>query len=250
MSGTDKVDTRNKNSVDQIYATTAETVGIDGGAMLKRMWFDADGGNGNGDGKKPEDQKPPEAKFTQADVDRMLGERAKRADELVTKSLLEGLGLKSLDDLKAVVKKAGDLESAQLSELDKAKKAADKAEADRLAMEASSKAVLAQANERLMKAAVLSEATKADYAFRPEALGDVWLFVDRAGIKPKDGSDEFEGIAEALKAVAKAKPYLVAETTGDGRGTPRAHSNRSGGGQLSVEELAQRKRSEGSYSSL
>jgi hypothetical protein len=191
--------------------------------MLKRMWFDADGdgGNGNGDGKRPEDQKPPEAKFTQADVDRMLGERAKRADELVTKNLLEGLGLKSLDDLKAVVKKAGDLESAQLSELDKAKKAAEKADADRLAMEASSKAVLAQANERLMKAAVLSEATKADYAFRPEALGDVWLFVDRAGIKPKEGSDEFEGIAETLKAVAKAKPYLVADKPGDGTGTPR-----------------------------
>lgn len=222
--------------------------------MFNRIWFDADkgdgsGGNANGGGGSAGDK--PEAKFTQADVDRIVGDRARRAEESAVNTLLKELGFEKADDLKALVtdakKHADDQKTEaqklqdQIAQLGKEKAAADEAR----------KAALAQANERLMKAAVLTEAAKADYGFRPDALSDVWLFLDRANIKPKsDASDEFEGITEALKAVAKAKPYLVAEAAGDGRGTPRPGSNRAAGGQASEEELLKRKRATGAYQSL
>lgn len=216
------------------------------------VWFDAPveggGGNPNGGGSSAGDTTP---KFTQADVDRLLGERAKRADEVVTKTLLEGLGLKSLDDLKAVVKKAGDLEAAQLTELDKAKKAAEKAEADRLKLETETKAQIERANERLMRAAVMAEAMKPDYGFRADALNDVWLFVDRAGIKPKAEGDDFEGIATALKKVAETKPYLVGTAQPARSIDNDAQHGRGGapaGQTLTREELIDRKRA--GYQSL
>ncbi len=226
------------------------------------IWFDApaDGGGGGGapagaananpnGGGSNAGNNPPKT-FTQEEVNQLLGERAKRADEVVTKTLLDGLGLKTLDELKAVVKKASDLEAAQLTELDKARKAAEKAEAERLKVETETKVQIERANERLMRAAVMAEAMKPDYAFRPDALNDVWLFVDRAGIKQADG-DEFEGIADALKKVAETKPYLV--------GTPqparsidndaaRGRGTQPTGQHLTREQLLERKRA--GYQSL
>lgn len=231
--------------------------------MFKRIWFDVDGGgngggaptgapsaNPNGGGGNAGNN-PPKT-FTQEEVNQLLGDRAKRADEVVTKTLLDGLGLKTLDELKAVVKKAGDLEAAQLTELDKAKKAAEKAEAERLKLETETSAQIARANERLLRAAVLSEAMKAEYNFRPDALNDVWLFVDRASIKPQaDNADEFEGIAAALKKVAEAKPYLVG-TAQPARSidndAQRGRGAQPAGQPLTREQLIERKRAD--YQSL
>lgn len=201
--------------------------------MLNRIWFDAngDGGNGNGDGKPPVDGKPPEVKtFTQADVDRIVGERAKRAEESAIGALLKTLGFEKADDLKATIDEARKRSDAEKSELQKAQEhitqlTKAKEEADRAQAEA-----IEKAQTTLMRAAVLAEASKAEYRIKPEALADVWTFIDRAVIKPKDGADgEFTGIGEALKALAKSKPYLVAE--GDGRGTPRPGARQAGGQQ-------------------
>lgn len=192
--------------------------------MLKNViWFDAPveggGGNPNGGGGKPED-KPADKTFTQADVDRIVGERAKRAEESAIGALLKDLGFEKPDDLKALVADAKKRSDAEKSELDKAnehiatlakaKEAADKERAD----------AIERANVTLMRAAVMAEAAKADYRIKPEALADVWTFVDKSSIKPKDGADgEYTGIGDALKALAKSKPYLVQD--GNGHGTPR-----------------------------
>lgn len=206
--------------------------------MLKwfdaRVWLDADkdgggaggegeGGNGNGDGQKPEDKAAKT--FTQADVDRIVGERAKRAEESAIAALLKDIGFEKADDLKAMIKAAKARDDAEKSELQKAQdaiaaltKAKENAEKER-------SEAIEKAGVTLMRAAVMAEASKPEYRIRPEALADVWTFIDRSGIKPKESANggsadgEYTGIGEALKALTKAKPYLAIE--GDGRGTPR-----------------------------
>ena len=199
---------------------------------MRKSWLDAglyfesdkgdgkgDGGNGDGTGKKPDKETPPEPKFTQADLDRILGERVSRAEETTQKKLLEALGVKDADEAKKILDDAKKLREQQMSDLEKAKADADEAKVKADKAEADRKVTEAKATERLMRAAVLSECTKAEYKLREDARADVWTFIDKALIKPK-GEDDFEGIAEAVKAVIKAKPYLV-EAAAPGHGTPK-----------------------------
>jgi small-conductance mechanosensitive channel len=66
---------------------------------------------------------PADAKtFTQADVDRIIAERLKRAEEAATKKALEKLGVENLDSAAEVLKKAKEREEADMSELDKLRK--------------------------------------------------------------------------------------------------------------------------------
>lgn len=60
--------------------------------------------------------------FTQADVDRIIAERLKRAEEAATKKALEKLGVENLDSAAEVLKKAKEREEADMSELDKLRK--------------------------------------------------------------------------------------------------------------------------------
>lgn len=192
--------------------------------MFDRVWFDADGGdggNGNGDGKQPDGGKPPEGKtFTQADVDRIVGERAKRAEESAIGSLLKDLGFEKTDDLKTLIGDVRKKQDAEKSELQKAQESLATLTKAKEAADIERAAAIERANVTLMRAAVMAEAAKADYRIKPEALADVWSFIDKSSIKPKDGADgEYTGIGDALKALTKAKPYLVQE--GERRGTPR-----------------------------
>jgi membrane protein involved in colicin uptake len=199
-----------------------------------KIWFDAngDGGNGggsngNGDGKPSEDQQPPDAKFTQADVDRILGERLKRAEETTQKQLLEALGVKDTDEAKKAIDDAKKAREQQMSDLEKAQTAAKELQAAKEKAESDAAATIEKAQTMLMRAAVLTEASKAEYHIRADALPDVWGMIDRASIKPKSDADgDFSGIAEALKALTKSKPYLV--ENGDGRGTPRPTPKKPG----------------------
>ncbi len=189
--------------------------------MFNKIWFDADGGdggNGNGDGKKPEDK--ADKTFTQTDVDRIVGERAKRAEESAVSELLKALGFEKVDDLKTTVTDAKKLREQQMSDLDKAKAESTALQLKVTAAEQARAEAIEKATVTLMRAAVLTEASKPEYRFKPDALADVWSFIDRTSIKPKEGADgEFVGVAEALKSLAKAKAYLT--ETGDGHGTPR-----------------------------
>ena len=61
----------------------------------------------------------PEALFTQADVDRFVGDRAKRAKESAVSGLLDTLGLDSVDSLKSVIEDANKRKEAEMSETEK-----------------------------------------------------------------------------------------------------------------------------------
>ena len=80
-------------------------------------------------------QQPGEAKFTQADVDRIVGERAQRAAEAATNKLLETLGVKSADELKTVMDAARRRDEADLTEQQRKDKALEKANQERDALQ-------------------------------------------------------------------------------------------------------------------
>lgn len=71
-----------------------------------------------------------EATFTQADLDRILGERLKREREKLTRSFLDELDVESLDDLKAAQEAERQRKEAEMSEVEKANARAEKAQAD------------------------------------------------------------------------------------------------------------------------
>jgi hypothetical protein len=209
--------------------------------MIERLWLSPDGDGGNGGGGAsaaaattvtapvvtqgegthagvPQQQstaaQTPQT-FTQADVDRIVGERAKRAAQSAEQSaigeLLKGLGLEKVEDLKALVDGARKSQEANLSESDKAQrkivgleKAIEMAKAEAKAAIEAAAVEKAAANEKLLKASVLGAAQSIGFV----DPADAWLFLDRGKVQA-DESGNFVGVEELLKEIAKAKPHLV-----------------------------------------
>jgi hypothetical protein len=206
--------------------------------FLKNLvFFDAPKGNEGGDppAETPGDDKTPPngtgtAGLSQEQVNRIAADRAKRAEETTRKELWDALGIKSQDEWDAYLKAKKEQDDAQKSELQKAadKAEKEKARADKLEVDKKTEAEVLQKRivdgEIKLKASqpVLDKDGKVTRsAFRPEALVDVALLIDRTNIKDEAGT--LNGIDEALDALAKAKPYLLAEQTAPqskGPGTP------------------------------
>lgn len=170
--------------------------------------------NGGGNGNQQQDRT-----FTQAELDAILSDRLKRAQDSTQKTFLTSLGVESLDDVKTALSEFQKLKDSQLSEAEKLQKELDtqRAAAEKARTEADT--AIAQANERLMRAAVIAEASKSDYGVHEDARADVWLFIDKEAIKLND-SGEFDGIGDAIKKVLESKPYLKEDTAVKGGGTP------------------------------
>lgn len=160
----------------------------------------------------------PARTFTQAEVDALLGERAKRATEASTKKLLETLGVTDLDAAKKTLEEAEKLRQAQMSELEKAQKAAEKAQAEAAAAKEAEAAAIARANETLLRSAVLAEAAAAGF----HNPADAWLYVDKSKLELSDGG-EVKGAKAAVEATVKERGYLVKAGQGSAAtpGSPR-----------------------------
>ena len=190
-----------------------------------------DGTNGNGSGEggaggqrtvtfTPEQQKV---------IDGLLGERAKRAEQSAVHALLKELGVEKPDDLKATLNEFNTLKTAQLSELEKAQKAAVDAQAKIDAAEKAKADALAQAQTKLLRAAVIAEAVRLN--FDEAEISSVWLALQQDkklldSIKP-DTDDEFDGVDKAVEAIAAAHPKWLKTATSD-KADINAR-NRSGG---------------------
>jgi hypothetical protein len=175
-----------------------------------------DANNGNGDdGKKPDDNNGNGAgssssagKFNQTDLDALAEKERKRGLAKGQADLLADLDFESVDDLKEQLADLAKLRESQMSESEK-----KDAEIERLKKERDDEKVASQkaqdaANQVLMRAAVMTEAAKADHNIHEQARPDVWAFVDRETLSVTDGGD-VEGVEAAVKAVVEAKPYLV-----------------------------------------
>ena len=182
--------------------------------------FKADDGAGAGEGAKGEGGKgestatetETEKKFTQADLERFLGERLGKDREQRGVAITEN-GLK---ELRAKAKRLDELEESSKSDLEKAVARAEAAEKEK-------QDAIDDAKEVRLRAAILSEAAKPDRkVVDTEAVISLLnrsdLTLDEQGVPTN--------IAEAMDSLLKAKPFLVS-TGGHGSADQGA---REGGG--------------------
>lgn len=162
-----------------------------------------------------------ERTFTQAEMDRIIGERLTR----------ERQSKGDYDDLKAKAARLDELEEAQKSELQKAKDAADKAKAER-------DAALARAQDTLVRAAFVAEAAKAGAA-HPE---DAYALADRAGVEVSEDG-KIGGVEEAVKALVDGGRLVMGKRRAPGLDGGAGSGDAPGGEKpLSAEEQAIAKR--------
>lgn len=202
----------------------------------------ANGDNGNGSGESKVTFTPEQQKF----IDALVGERAKRAEASALNNVLKDLGVEKLDDAKTALGDLKKLKEAQLSDLEKAQHAAKDAQAKIDAAEKAKADALAQAQTKLMRAAVLAEAVKQN--FDDSELSSVWraLQDDKAlleKIKAQDG-DEFDGVDKAVEQIAKAHPKWLktAPTNADINARNRGDKNNNGDPKAREAELRSRYR--------
>lgn len=206
--------------------------------LIKRFFFLSmpffapdDGAGGGGDEPSADDKKAAEEKSKQDALDKQFAERADRAAKAEREKLLKELGVTDPEEAKKLLETARKADDEKKTALEKEQAAREKAENDAKAAKAAADEVLAQATTKLMNAEIKMSASTAVVdkdgkvtraAFRAEAMDDVLLLLNREGIQEKDGT--FTGVSEALAALAKTKPYLLAEE----KTTKPTHGNESG----------------------
>jgi hypothetical protein len=169
-------------------------------------------------------QTADEKKFTQADLDKLINERLERAKKSGAGELLESLGVKSADELKKTLEAQRKAEEDKLSEVDKAKKAAEKLQQEREALQA-----------ELQKERDGRKQEKLDAAIKSTAKGahdgdEVVLllrrnFSDRVAKALKDdGTIDQKVLDDLVTDLKKSKPYLFG---GSGAGSPSNHGGKT-----------------------
>ncbi len=180
----------------------------------RRMWlFENDGGGGSGGGNDNDDSK--NVTMTQEQLDKLFGERAEQAKNATTASMLKDLGVTTLDELKAALKKGRELETASLTEQQKLQKAVEDAQSKAVASEQARLDAEERANNLLLRSEVTAQAVAANFV----DPSDAWALIDASKLSI-DEDGKVKGAKEAVEALAKAKPHLV-KGNGSNLGTPR-----------------------------
>lgn len=202
--------------------------------------YDADKGGGKPPEKGGEDGNAKNDKtHTQADLDRIAGKTRKDVKASTTAGILEELGVENIAAAKAALKTAADAKQASLSELEKANQTNETLQAEIVQHKATADEAIQRANMSLMRAVVMVEAGKGEYSIHPEALADVWSFINKDDLTLTDAG-KVEGAAAAVKAVLEAKPYLKAVAS-NGNAHPRHGRNRDIGDGKPKAEVARHK---------
>ena len=161
---------------------------------------------------------PTPTTFTQDQLDAILKDRLARAmstAKATTKAeILAELGIEDLSTAKKTLAEADTAKKAQMTELEKAQSEIAEAQAKAVQATTEAEVIKAQAAEALLQAAVISQAGN---FHRPL---QAWLLVDHSKIKlNEDGT--YDGIEDALKALAETDPHLIKTDSGTpGPGTP------------------------------
>lgn len=150
--------------------------------------------------------------FTQEDVDRIVRERVARAKTTPPADY---------EDLKAAAARLAEIEEASKTQAEKDREAREAAERDR-------DAALERANQRLIHAEVLAEATR-QKAMKPEHLHRL---IDTEAVTVGDDG-QVTGASEAVKAFLEANPEYV----GGRPGGSADQGARGGANQVTEAEL-------------
>jgi hypothetical protein len=179
--------------------------------MSKTVRFEAntDGGSGSqeetptGGGTQNNDDGVKPVTMTQAELNKIDAETKRKAKEAERKALLEALGVEKLDDAKAIIKAAKDAEEANKSEVDKATKRADTAEANLTKLQSENTDLKLQLK----------------FGQKVEELG--WKFVSitaaEDAFKALDRQlvgDDFSGLDKAVEKLQTDRGYLLAKSDG------------------------------------
>lgn len=212
--------------------------------LQKSVRFDADGGTGSpddnnkptgGDENQSDDGGSDAIQTTQADLNKQFAARAKQAKEAERKSILEALGIENLDAAKTLVKAAKDAEDANKTEVERANKRAETAEANltNLQSENNRLKLRLEFDHRVEELELrFANATAAGDAFNA-------LDVDIVG-------DDHSGMEKAIKQLLETRDYLFAKDGQQQRATPPPGDGRQkgrGNQSVSSQEQVNQKRS-------
>lgn len=145
-----------------------------------------------------------ETTFTQADVDRIVGERARRARESGLSDFLKDLGFEKADDLKALVQDARTRAEAEKSELEKAQGEIDKWKAEAEAYKSAMEQALQTARAEKRNAAILSALNNST---KPQSVLNLLLLehtADVEAVQADDGTLDAQKIAALVKKAEAA----------------------------------------------
>jgi hypothetical protein len=167
--------------------------------------------------------------YTQAELDLMMGERAKRAQESATKKLLSALGLTSeaeIDALKATIAEAQTLKKSQMTEVEKAQ-----AERDTIIKERDTlKSQLEQQSAAFRQREIRGAVEKAATTLKASDAETVYLYLKEkhadalSALMGDDGTIDPKGLEKLMEIVKKDKPvYFTALVN-----VPGSQSNANG----------------------
>jgi len=150
----------------------------------------------------PPAQLPASQGLPQTKVDELVGKARLEGKSAERAALLKELGVNNLEAAQKLLKDADDLRKSQMTETERLK--TDKETAEKAAVDANALAAkaTAEAQAALLRAAVVSRAS-GRFA-NPEAA---FKLVDLSKVQAKDG--QFEGIDEALNALAEKEPWTL-----------------------------------------
>lgn len=109
----------------------------------------------------PGNQSGNEKLFTQADIDRIVGERASRAKSSAVNDLLSSIGLDSIDALKTLVSSAKEREEADLTEAQKIQRQLEQERQAKAQLEAQIAEIKAQQTANARRNAIVNAVQKA-----------------------------------------------------------------------------------------
>jgi hypothetical protein len=164
------------------------------------------------------------ARFTQEDVDRILADRLKRAEDSVSKRLLEALGVDSLDTAKNALKAHQDAEESKKSAVDKAEAKAKKLEEQLAQAMEQIKSFGEKERVRTRNMAIQSALTEA----KAHDVEDLLIIIENkyatevAAVLGEDGAVNDKAIEKLMTAVkASHSKYFTPQS-------PGSLSNRNG----------------------
>jgi hypothetical protein len=141
------------------------------------------------------------AGFTQEDVNKIAGTRAKEAKQAAINEVLQRAGVESLDDVFSYVEEYRALEEATASEADKANERYEKAEAKRKAAE--------ERYTNTLRTFAFRDALR-DSGINPERIPGALRLADLDALEVDEGGG-VSGLEDAVAAVREASPEWFAD---------------------------------------
>jgi hypothetical protein len=203
-----------------------------------RPYRNSDGGSGGGAEAEPQGEadKPTRVELSpeQQELFNRKFAQAKRAEQASARqALLAELGVSDPEEVKRILAEKKEREEGEKSEVEKL--------AARLAeTEKKRDAALAQAQRAILLSNIQAHATTLNFHDPKDAA----LHLDLSTFQVDLESAAVEGVEDALKALAKSKPYLVKTAT---QTAPDINAGARGNGKTPIATDEDRKRAEERY---